>query len=489
MQRAPARPHVVAVANAAEATSLRSLFAEPVLKDVEVEIVSDDRISRDRSSDLVGGSNQIVLIGSDVPSPLALARAIRREHQGISILFLMDSDRYETFARMLPFVPELRGAVAILKTADAAELRRLVFAAFTAALRRSEASLVRDHIHRRLTEGSSADAVHRQSLLSQSYLATLLTSAPDAIFASDPDGNLLAWNEATAALFGSRFDDNTLGQRVSLLFPDDLQPDIDRLLKRVSSGEVVRQYETRIRRADRSLLDVELSLAPVYAEAKQLAGISFTARDITARKRAEHRQRLLINELNHRVKNTLATVQSLARQTMRSSPSQESFQTDFSDRLMALSRTHDLLTQTSWEGAYLRDVLDTELSPYGGDSPRRYKLLGPDLYLPSQVVLALGMVGHELATNAAKYGALSRGGHVTVSWTASPSALRLEWIERGGPPVKAPARKGFGSRLIERSITGDLGGKVTIDFNPEGLRCVIDLPLDRIPDGYAHPAV
>nr|WP_246216031.1 HWE histidine kinase domain-containing protein [Microvirga makkahensis] len=360
--------------------------------------------------------------------------------------------------------------------------------AFASALRQSEAALVREYINRRLTQTSNSGEAHQQHLLSQSYLTTLLTSTPDAIFAADQDGKLLAWNEATSDLFGVLLDDSIVGRSVSSLFPLDLQPETERLLSRVKSGEVVREHHTRIVRPDGILIDAEISVAPVYVQARQLAGISFTARDITERKQAQRRQSLLINELNHRVKNTLATVQSLVQQTLRNAPDPSVFQADLMGRLIALSRTHDLLTQSSWEGAFLNDVLDVELAPYGRGGEPRYEVRGPRLYLPSQAVLSLGLVCHELATNAAKYGAFSRTeGWVSVSWSQSPTGIRIEWVERGGPPVAAPTRKGFGSRLIERSIRNDLGGEFLAEFRPEGFRAVMTLPPEQMPAGYITP--
>jgi two-component sensor histidine kinase len=156
-------------------------------------------------------------------------------------------------------------------------------------------------------------------------------------------------------------------------------------------------------------------------------------------------------------------------------------QARFEDRLLALSKTHNLLTNENWEHASLRDLLEQELSPYG---PGRYCLCGEgDVRVAPRAVVALGMAVHELTTNAAKYGALSAAaGYVTVTWTLSSPGLRrlrLEWTETGGPTVAAqPTRRGFGSRLLERGVTAELGGSVTLDFAPAGLQAVIEIPLD-----------
>jgi two-component sensor histidine kinase len=207
-------------------------------------------------------------------------------------------------------------------------------------------------------------------------------------------------------------------------------------------------------------------------------------RDRTEERKAEKRQRLLTNELNHRVKNTLATVQSIVAQTLRGTVVGEDARGAVEGRLLALSRSHDLLTRESWESAGLRDVAAQALEPYGapGGQPTRVAVQGPDLRLQPKAAVALGMALHELATNAAKHGALSNGaGRVDLSWRITPSAsgdrLRLEWLERGGPPVQPPSRKGFGSRLLERGLAHELDGEVRLDHEPSGVLCRIDIPV------------
>lgn len=205
----------------------------------------------------------------------------------------------------------------------------------------------------------------------------------------------------------------------------------------------------------------------------KLAGV---VSDITDRHRAyaaletsERRQQLLINELNHRVKNTLATLQSIAALTARRASSVEEFSGLFEARLMALSETHNLLTASGWEQATLAALLTKELKPY---SPDQFRLEGPDVVLDAPQALAMGMIAHELATNAAKHGALSTpDGCVTVSWAAADAEGRttLDWIETGGPAVARPTRTGFGSRLISTSLKGDLKGSADLDYAPEGL--------------------
>jgi len=225
-----------------------------------------------------------------------------------------------------------------------------------------------------------------------------------------------------------------------------------------------RQYEARAR------------LAEMHTAEKRL-----TAALDQARRAAEHQQ-LLIGELNHRVKNTLATVQSIVTQTLRTNATSEDAKEAVQMRLLALSRAHDVLTRESWEGADLIEVVTRALEPYQTSNENRIHLGGPHVRLTPRMSLALAMALHELATNAVKYGALSNKiGIVEVSWTvengAAPPRLNLRWVERGGPPVKAPSRRGFGSRLIERSLAQDLDGHVEIAFVPTGVVCTVDAPV------------
>jgi len=192
----------------------------------------------------------------------------------------------------------------------------------------------------------------------------------------------------------------------------------------------------------------------------------------------------LIDELNHRVKNTLATVQSLASQTARAGLTPQVFRERFEGRLIALSKAHDQLTAHHWESADLRKLLSQSVAPYVAAGPERVVLRGEDVLLRPRAVVTLAMAVHELTTNAAKYGALSvPGGRIEVRW--APFAghdgrpnLRIDWVEEGGPPVTVPQQRGFGSRLIEGSIAAELGGKARLIFAPEGLRCEIVFPLD-----------
>ncbi|MCB8820074.1 sensor histidine kinase [Microvirga rosea] len=211
--------------------------------------------------------------------------------------------------------------------------------------------------------------------------------------------------------------------------------------------------------------------------------------DITDHKKAEEHLRLLVNELNHRVKNTLATVQSLAVQSFArfSSHSDDAFSRArhaFEARLFALARGHDVLTRENWEGARLSDIVRQSFAPYQNRSGGSDAITttGPDLRVSPAIALSLSMALHELCTNALKYGALKAPeGHVSIAWSVSGDEnvprLRMRWEERGGPAVARPSQKGFGSRLIEDGLSRELNGSVHLAFEPTGVVCAIDVPL------------
>ena len=210
-------------------------------------------------------------------------------------------------------------------------------------------------------------------------------------------------------------------------------------------------------------------------------GLAFAVRMATRIARGETLHALLINELNHRVKNTLATVQSLAAQTFRGSGDAEA-KAKFNARLASLGRTHDILSEQKWDGADIREVVDATLAPFESANPERISLHGPELRLSSRSVVMLSMVIHELATNAAKYGALSTPkGRVAVDWREANGAngrrVELHWREVDGPAVEKPTRNGFGSTLIEQGFAAQLYGSANLSFEPKGVACTLEFPL------------
>ncbi|HKY09009.1 MAG TPA: sensor histidine kinase, partial [Candidatus Binatia bacterium] len=213
--------------------------------------------------------------------------------------------------------------------------------------------------------------------------------------------------------------------------------------------------------------------------------ISTIAHDITQRKRDEAHMQFIMRELSHRSKNLLSVVLSFARQTWNQSKDFHDFESRFAGRLHALARSHDLLVRQDWRGAGLEGLAQTHLAPFAGDEPGKLDVNGPSLFLKPDAVQNLGYAFHELATNAAKYGALSNpDGKVTLRWelAASPAGprVRISWRESGGPPVAIPQRRGLGSMLTGTMTEKALGGKVTAHYEPTGFVWEIDIPAERI---------
>lgn len=233
---------------------------------------------------------------------------------------------------------------------------------------------------------------------------------------------------------------------------------------------------------DGSFYPVAFTASPIRDEDAIAVGTIIEVRDISTEKRAQEHQQLLINELNHRVKNTLATVQSIASQTLRNASSLVEARESFEGRLLALSRAHNVLTRENWDGARMWEIVAEAVDPYSNSSEDRLHLDGPEVRLTPRMALALSMALQELATNAAKYGSFSsETGEIGVTWAvdrnSDPPRLHLRWEETGGPEVEPPARRGFGSRLIERSLAQDLDGEVRIFFLPTGVICTVDAPI------------
>lgn len=244
-----------------------------------------------------------------------------------------------------------------------------------------------------------------------------------------------------------------------------------------------RQSRVELRRSPDGPLEpvfLDFIYQPIRNDQGAIVGIFVQGHDATESVVAAERQKLMIDELNHRVKNTLATVQSIAMQTARSNTDPRTFAETFQSRILSLSHTHDLLTRSHWEGADLRSVLEHETDAHGAS---RMSLNGPHVSLEPAIALSLGMIFHELATNAAKYGALSIGeGRVFVDWSVvdqQAPRLQVRWREVGGPPVQPAERRGFGSRLIERNVRHDLAGVADLRYAPTGFEADIDVPLNR----------
>jgi PAS domain S-box-containing protein len=355
--------------------------------------------------------------------------------------------------------------------------------------------LVWDGIQIDITDQKWAQEAVRRS---EERLRTILDEMPvGVLLARMPTGEMVFSNAKSTELLGHPVDEIESIQdfaRFGAIHPDGSPylPHEYPIVRTVQHGEDIDQEEMLYRRGDGLVAHLAVSSTPVFSN-PEMQGFAVCAfYDITERKKAEEHQSLLINELNHRVKNTLATVQSIAAQSFREAEASGEAgrvaltRAAFEARLFALARAHDVLTQENWESAGLRDIIDQAVAPYrGGVDYHVFITEGPNLRVTPQMALSLSMALHELCTNAVKYGALSRsGGHVHVSWSAvndQERRLRLVWRERDGPPVAPPTRRGFGTRLIERGVARELGGQVTLSYDPEGLTCKVDVPLRHLP--------
>lgn len=317
-------------------------------------------------------------------------------------------------------------------------------------------------------------------------LASIISSSEDAILGIDLDMVVTDWNDGAEHLYGYTAEE-VMGRSLTILIPGDRLDEETRIIERIRAGDRVEPHETVRRHKSGRLVDVSLSVSPIVGRDGRIVGASKIARDITARKEAERIQGVLVAELNHRVKNVLATVLAIAGQTFGPATELELAKATFDARIQNLGRAHDVLTHGDWQSASLARVVREALSPYSGS---HFDIDGPDLNLPPQAVVAVALILHELATNAAKHGALSvQSGRVSVTWMTEASdatQFRLCWKESGGPAVAPPLRKGFGSRLIEGLSSGQLQGSVEIRYDPAGVRCEIHGPMasDRVDDGY-----
>lgn len=242
--------------------------------------------------------------------------------------------------------------------------------------------------------------------------------------------------------------------------------------------------EVRLRRHDGSYRWFRDSGQPFVGDDGEPAGHLCFAVDITdrvERREAERRHQSLVDSLNHRMKNTLATVHSIALQTFRKIPDAEPALRLFDGRLSAVAASQDLLARRDWRGATIRETAETALRPFGAPDGSLIEIAGPEVRLTPRQTMALGYAFHELGANATRFGSLSAGGRVSVRWQTTDAGFVLTWREHGGPPVTPPARKGFGARMIERGLIHEFGGSAEIDFASDGLVCTIraGLPPDR----------
>lgn len=332
------------------------------------------------------------------------------------------------------------------------------------------------------TELAQSQAAHR---VSEQRFRVAVEAITDIVWTTDSQGLLVGEQPGWCAFTGQTQEECQGVGWSAAVHPDDAGATIVAWSAAVA-GQQDYVFEHRVRRHDGAWRVMAVRGRPVRDEGGAVREWVGVHTDITEARRSEERRKLLLDELNHRVKNSLATVQSIALQTLGTAESPNAFNRDFNERLLALSQTHNLLTRSDWVSASLADVITQELDPYRDPDRERVSLRGDEIHLGPKAAVALGMALHELAANAARYGALSNdAGFVDVFWEQrrddlGARSLRLTWTESGGPPVVEPRRRGFGLRLIERGLAHELDAAAELSFRPSGLACVIDFPLREV---------
>jgi PAS domain S-box-containing protein len=340
--------------------------------------------------------------------------------------------------------------------------------------RRSDAAMVRDVAERTWAAVERAQA--GQSLReSEDHYRHTVELNPQVTWTALPDGRLNRVSKRWEAWTGITGLGETWAEGLP---PDDREPTLAAWRRSVATGEPY-DIEHRVQMKEGGFRWARSRAFPRLGADGSIRLWYGSTEDIDERRSAEEHQRLLMNELNHRVKNTLASVQAIAFQTLKGEIPLAEARARFEARLLALSRAHNLLTEQNWGRACLDRVVRDSVEHLAGEAGR-FEIGGEPLWLAPRAALALALALHELGTNAAKYGALSReGGTVSVRWTSEGGRLRLEWRESGGPAVSAPARRGFGSRLIAQ-LEAELGGTARLSFEADGVRCAIDAPLETV---------
>lgn len=313
------------------------------------------------------------------------------------------------------------------------------------------------------------------------HLAAIVDSSFDAILSKDLNSIILTWNAAAERMFGFTAEE-VVGQSVLMLIPVHLQGEETEFINRIRRGEQVVGFETVRRRKDGTLIPVSLTVSPIRARNGDIVGASKILRDISAARESERRIRMLMREVNHRVKNQFAVILSMVRETVKRSSDPADFEIQIRDRIMALSRSHDLLVNSEWAGASLFELITEHLKPFGHDE--QISLSGPLVTLQPNAVQYLGMAFHELGTNSAKYGALSgTSGSVSISWfirngAAGERELSLTWEEASIPRAgERKARRGFGAVVLERVAPQALDGTARLEQTPGHIKWEIVSPL------------
>ncbi len=330
-----------------------------------------------------------------------------------------------------------------------------------------------------VTDTTDRVVAERRVRESEIRFRALVNATSDVVYRMSPD-----WREMRqldGRSFLADIDHPEVAWMDVYLLPEDQAAVQDAIEHAIANKEPF-QLEHRVRQADGSIGWTFSRGVPMLDGNGEIIEWFGCASDVTERHRANEHLRLVINELNHRVKNTLAMVQAIAMRTFRDAPDVPAAQERFAARLVALTQANDLLTGERWAGASIHDAISQAVKPHQHDAARS-RIDGPDIRISPKTALALALAMHELSTNAVKYGAWSNDrGVVEITWTvesdgAGGRRLQIVWRERGGPTVAAPTARGFGSRLIERGLAGEMNAEVALRFEPEGVRCAIAAPL------------
>lgn len=317
----------------------------------------------------------------------------------------------------------------------------------------------------RMAAGDSQRRAEQEAIL----LGSIVEETDDAIISRDLRGIITSWNRGAERLFGY-LSEEAIGRSVTMLMPPGHKNEEPTNLERIRRGERVDHYETVRMHKDGSLIDISLTLSPIKDASGRIVGASKIARDIRDRKRAEARQELLTQEIHHRTKNIFSVVQAVVTRSFAGKRTVAEAESSVLSRLQSLAQTHQILVEKEWRGAELADVIRAEMRPYQG----RLTIEGPSILLNARATQDFALFIHELATNAAKYGALSNStGRVQIGWSvdggASPPTFTFRWQEQGGPTVAVPARKGFGSVVMEHVMASYSDTPSRVHFAPDGV--------------------
>ncbi|WP_407156888.1 PAS domain S-box protein [Bradyrhizobium sp. STM 3557] len=321
----------------------------------------------------------------------------------------------------------------------------------------------------------------KQAERGAAMLAAIITSTTDGVVSKTLDGIVTSWNKSAERILGYTEAD-MLNQSIRKIIPPDRQAEEDRILATVLAGDIIDNFETVRVRKDGALIDVAVTVSPVRDATGRIVGASKIVRDITDKRQTREQLRTLLAEVNHRSKNLLSLVQAIARQMTRQG--QQLDLDRFLERLQALAGNQDLLIRNDWRFIPLGELVHSQLRSFGDAIGSRIRIEGPPIELTPEAAQAIGMAMHELATNAAKYGALAnKEGRIDIGWAREGPSFTMCWIEQGGPPVTPPTRSGFGSKVISDMVRLSLDGAVDVQFPASGLRWHLSCPIVRITRG------